>query len=257
MSRILVFMVAILEVSSGRHLDEGNLQYNCVDNAKVAVALSRSHDAFLGGHKIAYIVVIDQERFVLKTSHMKENYVRIHNLKQDHKRYAQLFADKRYNPSSYISEYNFLNSHRGPWFPLLKGYCHNENFTWNLFEYARPLTSGFDLNPSLEQSVHMAISALQPHKQYKWFPGDDYGLKQFAYTPDWRIYMVDIHSSHRISETKKLQKNHDAVQHVKCVRDSDCMEYVQQIAEKTWRHCECDTFTCVSGLCTYSKQFLE
>lgn len=150
---LLTFFVLFVRVHS-----QSELRYNCSDNAKVAAALRESLVAFRGITRLAYKVNMDSERFILKTSHMKENFVRIHNLTQEKVQSLKLYDKGKYKPSRYIQEYAILRKYRGPGIPVVEGFCKSPKFTWILLENAHPLAAGFIEHPTAKQSLLLVQS---------------------------------------------------------------------------------------------------
>ena len=253
-----VFLAVTSLVLSLRVHGQSELRYNCSDNAKVAAALRESVMAFRGVTRLAYKVNMDNERFILKTSHLKENFVRIHNLTQEKVHSMKLYDKGKYKPAKYIQEYAILRKYRGPGVPVVEGFCQDPSFTWILLENAHPLRAGFIEYPTAKQSLLMvqSLSKFFLVHQLHGF-GHDMSVTQFAYTQDWRLNLVDVDPTTLKGEMEYLKWNLKAVKGIKCEKNYDCVDYVKKNARRFGGHKECDTFTCKAGKCMYSRQFIE
>ena len=246
------------ETSATQTLEKsGNqLLYNCSKSFDIEKALNASNTAFRGVTRFAYFVSIEGSDFVLKTSHFRENFVRIHH--QEKIDWTGLFEKGKYCDSRYISEYDTLRKLRGPGMPVVKGFCNHPNFTWLLLEKAYTLSGGFLLSPSLSQVYHMLESIVGFFEQRPFFGlGHDASAKQFVYTQDWRLNLADVDKTTLKDEDNYLSWNIKAVKDVRCTNNLDCLSHVQKNSRRFGGHKECDTFTCLNGTCTYNKQHLE
>jgi len=237
---------------------QSKMNYNCSHNAKVAAALRESLVAFRGMTRLAYKVNMDSKRFILKTSHFKEHFIRIHNLTQEKVKSMNLYGKGKYKPSKYIQEYAILRKYRGPGIPVVEGFCQDQSFTWILLENAHPFAAGFIEYPTAKQSLLMVESLSKFFLVHQLHGlGHDMSVKQFAYTQDWRLNLVDVDPTTLKSEMEYLKWNQKAVKGIKCEKDYDCVEHVRKNARRFGGHKECDTFTCKEKQCMYSRQFLE
>lgn len=142
---------------------------------------------FKGMTRIAYKVSLDGERFILKTSHMKEDFVRIHNLTEEEVKSLGLYDKGTYRSSTYIKEYAMLKRYKSLGILVVEGFYPDSTFTRMLVENAHPLEARFIEYPGAKQSLQMVGSLatfFQVHKLHGL--GHDMSVPQTACTQDWR-----------------------------------------------------------------------
>ena len=229
-------------------------KYSCSDTWKIEAALNKSIEAYRGKHKLAYIINLDGKSYILKTPKMKENFVRIWNLRQE-KKLPDSFYQLDDGPSRYLLEIDILRRYQGPGIPFLYGFCSNPRFTWILLEPAWGLARKFIMQPSAEQSLQMVQSVVQFFDTHSSMAlGPDAKTNQFVYTPDWRITLVDLDKNSLTTRLDYLKWIAGKVNIVSCTEQIDCVKHLPNIMHA---HQYCDSVKCKDGYCSYIAKLVE